>query len=43
MSLLLLGVHRYIATGGETYHILLETGDDLLLETGDYILLESSP
>jgi hypothetical protein len=29
--------------GGETFHLLLESGDALLLESGDNILLESAP
>jgi len=28
---------------GETFFILLETGDDLLLESGDIFLLETAP
>ena len=37
------GILPINVAGGETYHILQETGDDILLETGDYILLELAP
>lgn len=43
MSLTLLGVSVGVIAGGETYHVLLETGNDILLETGDFMLLESAP